>query len=73
MKRCIVRTIYYRGSETKAYVGCPHNFASEPELFRKHFPLAKVVFCVRDPVAAFPSWVDVIAAASKSNFNEHFE
>lgn len=49
IKRCIVRMIYYQGSK-KSYVGCPLSLMLEPELFRRHFPFAKVIVCVRDPV-----------------------
>jgi len=37
----------------------------DPELFRKHFPNAKVVFCVRDPCGSVPSFVDLCAAVAK--------
>lgn len=73
VKRCIVRTLYYQGDLTKAYVGCPLNFAKEPELLRKHFPLAKLIFCVRDPVQAMPSFIDLIGTISKAKFDEPFQ
>ena len=37
-------------------------FCIDPFLVRKHFPYAKLIFCVRNPCEAFPSFVAMIAA-----------
>lgn len=65
IKRVIVRNLYFRGKTATRYVGCPLNFAIDPEQFRAYFPNAKVVFCVRDPCNAVPSFVDLCATVSK--------
>ena len=56
----------------RAYVGCPLGFAQNPRLLRKHFPLAKIVVCARDPTAAFPSFVDLLGALTKTQFDPVF-
>jgi hypothetical protein len=40
VKKCIVRTLYYKGLEGKTYVGCPLGFSRNPQLLREHFPHA---------------------------------
>lgn len=73
IKRCMVRVVYYQGSIDKTYVGCPLYLATEPELYRKHFPHAKFVFCVRDPVQNFPSFIDLSAGFTKTtHYSDEF-
>lgn len=60
MKRCIMRTIAYQGNfEGKRYMGCIMNWGMYPDLMRKVFPKAKVIFCIRDPTGCVPSLVDL--------------
>jgi len=65
-RRCIARTLYFQRKPTSAYVGCPLGFSLNPALLRKHFPFAKIIVCARDPVRAFPSFVDLIRALTKA-------
>jgi len=78
VKRCILRTLYYQGNTNKAYVGCPLSFMVDPVLFRKHFPLAKVVVCCRDPVQSVPSLFDLTATIIQDKkldgtYTEHYK
>ena len=47
-------------------------FPSDPIMFRKYFPKAKVIVCNRDPVEALPSYFNLVNIASQSDFDEAF-
>ena len=44
-------------------------FPNDPAMFRRYFPQAKLIVCVRDPVEAVPSYANMINSILQSDFD----
>eukprot|EP00658_Telonema_sp_P-2_P023465 TRINITY_DN19404_c0_g1_i7.p1 TRINITY_DN19404_c0_g1~~TRINITY_DN19404_c0_g1_i7.p1 ORF type:complete len:321 (+),score=71.09 TRINITY_DN19404_c0_g1_i7:280-1242(+) len=73
VNRAVARILHFnRSSVNKVYVGCPLGFSQAPLELTQHFPASKVIVCVRNPVSAFPSFVDLISALTKQQYGQIF-
>ena len=72
LKRALARVIISQNAYDKRYVGCHLGFPNDPEMFRKHFPNAKLIVCVRDPVEAVPSYANMVNSMLQCDFDEAF-
>lgn len=70
LKRALARVIISHNAYDKKYVGCHLGFPSDPALFRKYFPNAKLIVCTRDPVEAVPSYANMCNTLLHSDFDD---
>ena len=70
LKRALARIIISQNAYDKRYVGCHLGFPNDPAMFRRYFPQAKLIVCVRDPVEAVPSYANMANSILSGDFDE---